>query len=50
MTEPKRKPGRPATGQMNVTTIRLWPHQKEKLEQLGGVAWIRAVIDKAKLT
>ncbi len=52
-TEEKRKPGRPFLPpgeKMVVVPIRLTEAQKAKLAALGGAAWLRAKIDKARLT
>jgi len=42
--------GRPRLGDefLITTTIRLGASQKDKLERLGGAAWIRSKIDAAK--
>ncbi len=46
-----RRFGRPPLSPSGSVTknIRLSPEQFEKLEQLGGVAWIRTKIDSAKV-
>ncbi len=50
--EQKRKAGRPPAPPGEAMTerveVRLTPAQRAKLEQLGGAAWLRARIDKAK--
>lgn len=52
MTEAdKRKPGRPAlppSKALKVGSIRLTAAQWDKLAKLGGVAWLREKIDRAK--
>ncbi len=48
----KAKPGRPSLPpgeKMVVVPIRLTEAQKAKLAALGGAAWLRAKIDKARL-
>ena len=48
----KRKPGRPLLPpgeKMVVIAVRLTEAQKAKLAALGGAAWLRAKIDKARL-
>jgi len=42
--------GRPRLGDefLHTTTIRLGTSQREKLERLGGAAWVRSKIDAAK--
>ena len=54
MTEPtKRPPGRPPIppeDALRVGTIRLTAAQWAKLKLLGGGEWIRARIDRARLT
>ena len=50
-TKPARmgRPPIPADQQARVPyNIRLTPAQRTKVEQLGGAAWIRAQIEKAK--
>jgi hypothetical protein len=51
MTEP-RKPGRPrlpdSERYSERVEIRCTKAQREKLDRLGGVAWIRGKIDRAK--
>ena len=43
------RPPVPADQQARVPyNIRLTPAQREKVERLGGAAWIRAQIDKAR--
>lgn len=49
--EPKRPPGRPevpAEDRLQVVSIRLTEAQKAKLERLGGSAWLREKIDRAR--
>jgi hypothetical protein len=52
MTDPKRKPGRPRLPDSErfteVVQVRCTKAQREKLDRLGGVAWIRERIDRAK--
>jgi hypothetical protein len=52
MTEP-RKPGRPrlpdSERYSERVEIRCTKAQREKLDRLGGVAWIRERIDKARM-
>lgn len=49
----KRKPGRPPLPDDQRHTarieIRMTEAQREKLEQLGGAAWLRTRIDKARM-
>jgi hypothetical protein len=49
MTE-SRKPGRPPKpdSYTEVIQVRCTKAQREKLERLGGVAWIRGKIDRAR--
>jgi hypothetical protein len=47
----KRLPGRPEVtpeDRLQVVSIRLTEAQKAKLERLGGSAWVRQKIDRAK--
>lgn len=47
----KRSPGRKSlqgTGQSPVMQVRVTQAQKDKVTRLGGSAWVRSVIDKAK--
>jgi hypothetical protein len=46
----KRKPGRPPKpdSYTEVIQVRCTKAQREKLDRLGGVAWIRERIDRAK--
>ena len=38
-----------STSEPSVTlSLRLTPSQREKLDHLGGAAWVRSMIDKAK--
>lgn len=49
--EPKRPPGRPEVqpeDRLQVVSIRLTDAQKAKLDRLGGSAWVREKIDRAK--
>jgi len=49
--EPKRPPGRPEVppeDRLQVVSIRLTEAQKQKLERLGGSAWVRERINRAK--
>lgn len=49
--EPKRPPGRPEVqpeDRLQVVSIRLTEAQKAKLDRLGGSAWLREKIDRAK--
>jgi len=47
----KGRPPVPADQQARVPyNVRLTPAQREKVERLGGAAWIRAQIEKAKAT
>lgn len=48
MPRPRGRPKVLTTGSVNVN-LRMTPAQREKLEQLGGAAWIREQIDKAEL-
>jgi hypothetical protein len=51
-TETKRPPGRPEVppeDRLQVVSIRLTEAQKAKLEQLGGSAWLREKINRARL-
>lgn len=50
-TEPKRPLGRPEVqpeDRLQVVSIRLTGAQKAKLERLGGSAWVREKINRAK--
>ena len=45
------RPPVPADQQARIPyNVRLTPAQREKVERLGGAAWIRAQIEKAKAT
>ena len=49
--EPKRPPGRPEVqpeDRLQVVSIRLTEAQKAKLDRLGGSAWLREKINRAK--
>jgi hypothetical protein len=52
MQAPKRKPGRPRLPDgeryTEVAQVRCTKAQREKLDRLGGVAWIRERIDRAR--
>ena len=54
ITEDKRKPGRPALPpeqrQTERVEMRCTKAQREKLERLGGVQWLRDRIDRARET
>lgn len=43
-----RPPAQPDKAHTRRVEIRLTPAQHDKLEQLGGAAWVRTRIDKAK--
>jgi len=48
-TQERRPPGRPRAMQGEVVSvnIRMTVDQREKLDQLGGAAWVREQIDRA---
>jgi hypothetical protein len=52
MKQPKRPPGRPEVppeDRLQVVPIRLTEAQKQKLALLGGAAWVRERIDRARV-
>jgi hypothetical protein len=44
-----KAPARPAAEAFVEVTLQLKPGQRAKLAELGGDAWVRAAIDKARL-